>query len=201
MKKSMFTSALSISLIWVLLFWVWAVHAYTSQELSAANFLAEQEIIVDRSENPELYELDKDVQRQAVMKVVMKLSGKAVPEVCRGEFSDVDVNDWPCKYIEAGLDAQYIAANDTFRPFDFITTTEAMKLILKSKGIEKIRETDNWQEDYMLTAYEYGIIDEKYYNYNDNAKRGWIFKIATATVKKEAEIIEKWGIMSNEAQM
>lgn len=125
------------------------------------------------------------------MKIVMKLSEKDVPDTCRGEFSDVDTNDWPCKYIEAALDAEYIAANDTFRPYDFITMTEAMKLVLKSKGIQKIQETDNWQEDYMMTAYEYGIIGEKYYNYNDNASRGWIFQIATATIKNEEEIMEK----------
>ncbi len=167
--------------------------------LNAANFLAEEGIIVDHKDTPEHYELDEEIQRQAVMKIVMKLSWKNIPDACRGKFSDVDTTTWPCKYIEAALDAWYIADNDTFRPFDKITMTEAMKLVLKSKGIQKTQTTSNWQEDYMMTAYEYGIIDEKYYNYNDNASRGWIFQIATATIEKEEEIIEKGGIISDEA--
>ena len=146
---------------------------------------------MDRSSSPELYELEEEIQRQAVMKVVMKLSGRDVPDTCRGEFGDVDRGDWPCKYIEAALDAKYIAKNTNFRPYDDITLTEAMKLVLKSKGIQKTQVTDNWQEDYMMTAYEYGIIDTKYYNYNDNATRGWIFEIATATIEKQDEIFER----------
>lgn len=167
--------------------------------IDAANFLGAQGIIVDHKDNTNLYELDSDIQRQAVMKIVMKLSGKKITDTCRGEFADVDVNDWPCKYIEAGLDAGYIAANTNFRPFDNITMTEAMKLVLKAKWIQKTQTTSNWQEDYMMTAYEYGIIDEKYYTYNDNATRAWIFQIATASIQKEEEIIEKGGIISDEA--
>jgi len=175
--------------------------AVTSSQIDAANFLAEEEIIVDQSASPKLYELEKNIQRQAVMKVVMKLSERDVPDICRGEFADVDPNDWPCKYIEAALDAGYIAKNTNFRPYDDITLTEAMKLVLKSKGIQKIEETDNWQADYMETAYHYGIIDEKYYNYNDNASRGWIFEIATATIKKQHDIYDAGGIISDEVSL
>ncbi len=167
--------------------------------IDAANFLAGESIIVDHTDAPDLYELENEIQRQAVMKIVMKLSGRDIPDACRWEFSDVDVNDWPCKYIEAALDAEFIAANETFRPYDLITMTEAMKLVLKSKGIQKVQQTDNWQEDYMMTAYEYGIIDNKYYTYNDNATRGWIFQIATAAIEQEEVIMEMGGIMSDEA--
>jgi len=175
--------------------------AEVSSEIDAANFLAEKNIIVDRSDTPDLYELDSNIQRQAVMKVVMKLSGVDVPDTCRGEFSDVDTDDWPCKYIESALDAGFIAANDRFRPFDNITKTEAMKLVLKSKRIEKIQNTSAWQDDYMQTALEYRIIDEAYYDFNANATRGWIFKIATAAIQKQAETIQQWEIISDEAQL
>ncbi len=170
-------------------------------QLESANYLAEKGIIVDQSANVSLYELDTNIQRQAVMKIVMKLSWRNVPELCRGEFSDVDTTTWPCKYIEAALDAEYIAANDTFRPFDNITMTEAMKLVLKAQWIEKTQVTSAWQEDYMMTAFEYGIIDEKYYNYNDNASRGWLFQIATSTIEKEEEIKikQKDNLISDEA--
>jgi hypothetical protein len=69
-----------------------------------------------------------------------------------------------------------------------------MKLVLKAKGIDKTQETDAWQEDYMMTAYEYRIIEEKYYEFNANAIRGWIFQITTATIEKEKE-----KLMSDEA--
>jgi len=181
-----------ISWLLCVLIWTTSYASYESRSpIEAANFLGSEGIIVNQSSNPDLYELDNEIQRQAVMKVVMKLSGKNITDNCRGVFSDVNTNDWPCKYIEAALDNGYIAENDTFRPFDSITKTEAMKLVLKAKGIEKIQETDLWQEDYMMTAYEYGIIDEKYTNYNDTASRGWIFQIATASIKKEEEIKQK----------
>jgi hypothetical protein len=53
----------------------------------------------------------------------------------------------------------------------------------------------------MMTAFEYGIIDEKYYNYNDNASRGWLFQIATSTIEKEEEIKikQKDNLISDEA--
>jgi hypothetical protein len=43
-------------------------------QLESANYLAEKGIIVDQSANVSLYELDTNIQRQAVMKIVMKLS-------------------------------------------------------------------------------------------------------------------------------
>lgn len=173
--------------------------ALSKTPTQAANFLAKLWIIVYQSADATKYELDASIQRQAVIKVVMKLSGKNVPDVCRGEFNDVSKTEWPCKYIEAALDAGYIAKNSTFRPFDNITKTEAMKLVLKAKWVQKIQTTDTWQADYMQTAFFYGIIDEKYSDYDGIATRGWIFQIATATIEKESEIMEKGGIISDEA--
>lgn len=189
-------------LVCILLLFIYTItttFASVKTQIEAANFLSAKWIIVDHKDTPELYELSSNIQRQAVMKIVMKLSKRVVPDVCRGEFSDISKTDWPCKYIEAALDAKYIAKNATFRPYDDITMTEAMKLVLKAKGIQKIQTTDNWQNDYMETAYFYGIIDKKYYNYDDSATRGWIFQIATSTIEKQDEIYEKWGIMSDEA--
>lgn len=182
---------------------VFAGEEYTTKTpLEAANFLAAEGIITDKSANPTEYRLLDTITRKEVMKIVMKLSGKEIVDECDGDFSDVPA-DWGCKYIEAALEAGYIAANATFRPDDNITKTEAMKLVLKAKGIEKSQVTDNWQEDYMMTAYEYGIINEKYTDYNADASRGWIFQITTSTIEKEEEIKikvkEKEKLMSDEA--
>lgn len=172
-------------------------------ELEAANFLAEKEIIADKSQNPIDYRLEATITRQEVMKIIAKLSEETILENCNGTFSDVDANGWGCKYIEWALWKWYITQNASFRPNDNITKTEAMKLILKVQGIDKSQSTSNWQEDYMMTAYEYGIIDEKYFDYNADATRGWIFKIATVTITQEEEIEvkmeEKKKLMSDEA--
>lgn len=176
--------------------------AATKTPLEAANFLAGKGIIADKTLNPTEYRLYDTITRKETMKIVMKLSGKNIEDSCEGKFSDVPA-DWGCKYIESALDAGYIAANPTFRPDDNITKTEAMKLVLKAKGIEKSQVTSNWQEDYMMTAYEYGIIEEKYTDYNADANRGWIFQITTSTIEKEEEIKEKVKekekLMSDEA--
>jgi len=179
-----------------------------AREYEAANYLADKGIIndvrkeVDASDiNLEIawardiaiieaYRLWSTITRKEVLKVVMKLSEKDVPDTCNGSFSDV-VNDWGCKYIEAALREWYIAANNEFRPDDNITKTEAMKLVLKAKWVEKIHETDNWQKDYADTAFEYGIVESEYTDYNVDATRGWIFSIATSTIQKEEEIQQK----------
>jgi len=86
-----------------------------------------------------------------MMKIVMNLSGKSVPNECKGSFGDV-VNDWGCKYIESALANGFIASNANFRPNDSISKAESMKLILKAKDIDKAYNTSNWQADYMKTA-------------------------------------------------
>jgi hypothetical protein len=198
---------LTAVLVTIFMFWsVFASEEYvTKTPLEAANFLAAEGIITDWSANPTEYRLLDTITRQEVMKIVAKLSGEEVPAMCDGVFWDVDTAGWGCKYIEWALKKEYIAANDNFRPNDNITKTEAMKLVLKVKNISKTQVTDNWQEDYMMTAYEYGIIEAMYSDYNADATRGWIFQITTATIEQEEEIKikieEKEKLMSDEAAM
>jgi len=123
--------------------------------------------------------LANTVTRKEIMKVVMNLSGKSVSDSCTEEFSDVQ-NDWGCKYIESALGYGYIAANTTFRPDDSISKAEAMKLVLKAKGIEKAYNTSDWQADYMNTALDNGIIKSAYSDHTTSALRGWIFTIGAS---------------------
>ena len=174
--------------------------AYTDKEKDAAIYLADREIIKKQS-NVSDYKLDKEISREETMKIIAKLSGKNVEDKCDWIFPDVNKNSWGCKYIEFAYRENLIAKNKNFRPNDLITKTEAMKLILKTKWIKKTRITKNWQEDYMITAYEKWIIEEKYTNFNANALRWWIFATATTVVKKEEEKkrIEKEKKISDEA--
>lgn len=181
----MFKNTLSIYLIFLFSF----SFAFSAgkNEIETANFLAWKSIIADNSNSPSLYRVNDTITRKETMKIVMKLSWLTIEDKCEWKFSDV-LNDWWCKYIEAWLKAWFITQNEFFRPNDNITKTESMKLILKAKWIKKIQETEEWQKDYMETAYKYWIIDTKYYNYDIDSKRGWIFITATLTIEKEEEI-------------
>ncbi len=177
--------------------------AYTLKEIEAAQYLANINIIQDH-ENLEDFQLGSFITRKEVLKTVGKLSAEKIEDKCDGTFLDVDINDWGCKYIEFAYSKWIIVKNDTstFRPEDLITKTEAVKLILKVKWVEKTRITTNWQEDYMITAFEKWIIEEQYSDFDTHATRGWIFKIATEVVKQDREMkMKNWefDIYSDEA--
>lgn len=178
-------------------FWVYE----TMSENDAATFLVENEIIKDHWTNWNEYRYLDWLTRWEWLKIFMKISWLEVIDKCDWVFSDL-TSGWQCKYVEAWLKAWFISQNETFRPNDNFTKTEIAKLITKAKWIEKVQVTNNWQNDYMETLFEYWIIESKYYDYNSDAKRGWIFQIATSTIKKEEEIkkkqVEKKKTMSDE---
>ncbi len=147
----------------------------STKEIEAANYLADKWIIASVTTDSE-YRVEGTITRKEVSKIVAKLAGVTPPEKCEGKFSDL-TKDWGCKYIEWMLSAWYIAANPTFRPDDNITKSEAVKLIFKARKIEKKYSTSNWQEDYAKTASELGLVDT-YTDYDANATRGWIFRLA-----------------------
>ena len=176
-----------------------ATFAYTDKESESAEYLAEKEIIKKQKSISD-YKLDLTITRMETMKIIAKLSGKKVENKCDWIFADVDKNGWGCKYIEFAYRENLIAKNKNFRPNDLITKTESIKLILKAKWIKKTRITKNWQEDYMITAFEKGIIEKKYTDFNANALRGWIFATATSVVKKEEKKkVQKIKKISDEA--
>lgn len=152
----------------------WSLQAYTLDNLNSANFIAAKWVINDKAENPFEYNLDFNITRREMLKVVMNLSGRDVSETCEWTFSDVVEGDWWCKYVEAALREWYIAANETFRPDDNITQIEALKTIMQSKGIERDLN-DDWRAWYVSKAKREKLINDEYLEYNDSAVRGWIF--------------------------
>jgi len=180
LQKILATGLLASFALWT------SVFAYTTKELNAAKFLAEKGIIKKQQKISD-YKLDSNITRMETMKIIAKLSGEKVENKCDWVFADVDRKSWGCKYIEFAYNKNLIAKNKNFRPNDLITKTESLKLILKVKWIKKTRITKNWQEDYMITAYQNWIIEKKYSDYNANAKRWWIFATATSVIKKEEE--------------
>lgn len=178
--------------IWVSIISISSVSAYSQESLESAKLLSDKWFISDKSSNPSEYLLDSNITRQEMMKIAIKITGESVDwNSCRWEFLDVDKNGWSCKYIEKALDLGIISASDKFRPEDFLNKTEAVKIILKSVKLEKVQETENWQNDYMVSALEYGMIDSKYTDYNTVVDRGWVFTIAAKSLEVEEEVEEE----------
>ncbi len=146
-----------------------------SAEDSAAYILAMDGII---SSNSSSFRLNDTITRKEMIKIVAKVAGGEVSEKCEGKFRDV-ANDWGCKYIEWALKEWFISSNDgKFRPDEDITKAESLKLILKAKGIQKLYNTSNWQEDYVKTVKDLSLISpSEYVEYTAPSRRGWIFAI------------------------
>jgi S-layer homology domain len=148
---------------------------YSSDELQWANFMAQSKYIIDASSNPEKYRLSDSITRREMMKVIANITGDQTGKICNGTFSDVKTGDWGCKYIELALSKGIIAKNTNFRPDDSISNAEALKMILKVRGIEKTSNTGNWQTDYVKTAFDKKWYETEWTNYETTATRGWIF--------------------------
>jgi transforming growth factor-beta-induced protein len=142
----------------------------------AANYLAEQNVIVDNSADVDAYNFTNNITRREMVKVAMNISGQTVVDSCNGEFSDLNSDDFGCKYAEAALANGFIAANASFRPDDLITNAESLKMIMQAKGISR-DENDDWRAGYASKAMSYGIVQSEF-EFDANAKRGWIFDVA-----------------------
>ncbi len=166
--------------LWFRYAWVpvWVVDI--PQERRSAEFLASKKIIQSHSLDAEKYNLDLDISRKEVMKVIINAAEIELNTNCKNIFEDVQ-DDWGCKYIESALDNEYIAWNERFRPESQLTKTEALKLIFKARNIDKSYETNSWQQDYISTALYLWFIDEKFWNYNEIATRWWIFWVLAKT--------------------
>ena len=189
MKRILIISSLTA----VIIGWISASYAYTNHNVESANFLATKWVINDNSSNHFNYNLDFNITRREMLKVLMKLSEKDVPETCNGSFSDLRSNDWGCKYAEAALNNWYIAANSSFRPNDLVTQIEALKMIMQWKWIER-NANEDWRAWYQSKARSVWIIDDDYLDYDLNAVRWWIFSTSARSfsdfnyVEKEPEI-------------
>lgn len=109
---------------------------------------------------------------------------------CTGKvFSDVSssLGDL-CGYIEAAAKAGIVNKNASrFRPTDFVTRAESLKMILSAEGIPPITEdqgftdlgSDTSLNGFINAAAKAGIVNKNiYFNPNTIAIRGVIFKIA-----------------------
>jgi hypothetical protein len=171
--------------------------SYSSLELDSANSLAKKWIIKDNGSNPDLYNLDNPVLRQEIALISRRVSWVSENSSCKNIFSDVTAtspNDWSCKNIESLVENNLISRNDSFRPEDNISKSEALIMFIKSIGFVDFEIDEgsekNWQEQVVEFAVENSVV-EKFSDYNAEAKRGWIFKLADFSIKVKEERIEK----------
>ena len=171
------------------------------EELYSANNLAEQKIINDHVNDPENYNLNDNVLRQeiaAVARGVAKLDKKLRCDDIFADLSDVNPNTWACKNVEVLVDNDLISRNTNFRPEDKITKSETIAMLIKAIWFDyklDINSSKNWQQQIVEYAADKGVI-ELFTDYNTDATRGWVFKVADVTMKKDKEIkkkmIEEW---------
>ncbi len=176
-----------IGVIWIM--FLTNISAYTSEELESANNLAKKWIIKNHSDNPELYNLDSPVLRQEIALVSRRVSWVKENGKCKWLFNDITAtkpNDWACKNIEALVENDLISANTSFNPEKNISKSEALIMFIRSIWfIDFVIDGDsskNWQEQVVDFAVE-NEVAERFTDYNTEAKRWWIFKVADYSIK------------------
>ena len=153
---------------------------YTNVE--AANILSSNGVIVDQSTNPAAYGLGNTLLKQEGVKVMSKLSGRAIPASCdSSSFADVATSDWVCKYTEDSLAAGFIAANTNFGPEGLLTKGQALKMVMQGRNIEKTAGMSPWQAGYVDAAVEAGIANY-FADYSTPVDRGTFFVWAAEAI-------------------
>ncbi len=152
-------------------------------EIVIANTLASKWIIIDHSDNTELYNLKQNVLRQEIANIARKLAWLEKSTKCKNIFSDLSIakpNSWACLSIEPLVEKNILARNTNFKPEANITKTEALKMIIKSIGLDYNYDdsiSKDWQEQVVDYSVNKGLI-VWFTDYNTFATRWWIFKIA-----------------------
>lgn len=174
-----------ISLVVTLLSSLLYVHA--SNETDAAGFLAYKGIIAARDDDSE-YRVENTITRREMLKIAMNISWKSVLDTCGAQhkFVDLDENDWGCKYADAAIKSWFIATNTNYRPGDNVSKVEALKLIMQAKWIEREQNVD-WKVGYVNTAFNEGLLENKFSNYDTAALRGWIFIVVQNAITSSDE--------------
>jgi hypothetical protein len=168
--------------LWYRFAWVLIWVSEVSSARNWAEFLARKWFIERNSFAPSNYKLESNISRKELMKIIIWISWVELNNFCREIFRDV-WDDWGCKYIETALDNWYIEWRQAFRPEEFVTKTEALKLIFKARNILKRYNTAYWQQDYVSTAYYLWYINTKFSDYNTYITRWEIFTIIERTYK------------------
>lgn len=113
------------------------IFAYTSTDVSGANYLASKRIIKDWSSEPKNYRFDDYIARSEIMGMVLAMMNITRNTTCRGDFADVPKSDidWVCRTIETAADRGLINSRPVgmkTRPYANITRAEALGILMKA---------------------------------------------------------------------
>lgn len=167
--------------------------AYSTNELTAANFLAKKGYIVDQTANPANYQLDRQVLRQEIAALARARANVEKTTTCMNVFRDVSAttpNTWACYTVEALANAGLIAKNPNFRPEANITKAEAVGMIVKAAyGSEYAPEAGkgDWQKQVVDFATAKGVISN-FTNYTTPATRGFVIELTANTLKENKDV-------------
>lgn len=173
-------------------------------EVEYANLLAKKWIIVDRSQNTELYKLNDNVLRQEISAVARWIAWINKNSTCKNFFKDISdskPNSWICLTAEALLEKNFIAKNEKFRPEDKITKAESIWMIVKATYGDEYKfdssKQGNWQKQVVDFAVSKGIV-ENFSDYNSLATRGFVFSISWKSISiKEKNFSQNNEIKNN----
>ncbi len=173
------------------IFFISQIFADTNWDTRAAEFLADKWIITNSDE----YHLDSNITRREMLKVMMNLSWREFLNICEWIFQDLTDTDWGCKYAEAAYAAWFIAWNDNFRPDDFVTEVEALKMISQAISMDTYESGSdwNWWDKYVNWAKYFGILSDYDSVTISYSQRSKVFYMAAKTFSDiwEATIV-KW---------
>lgn len=196
-------------MIFCLTIWFsFAVVNLDQKEIEAANNLASKWIINNHVNDPENYNLNDNVLRQeiaAVARWVAKLEKKGHCDNIFKDMTDTKPNNWACRNVEPLVENDLISKNENFRPEDKITKSETIAMLIKAIWFDYKYDPYgvwNWQEQVVLYAVKKWVV-ENFTDYNTDATRWWVFKIADTTIKKDEEIkyLKSMWLYSDEADV
>jgi hypothetical protein len=138
----MFKKITALAILWGALV-SYSTMAYTATDVNNANYLADNNIIRDWSNNPSQYQLDKYIARSSVIGILITMKWDTINESCRGDFADVarytENDKWECRILETAADRGYINAMSELpqsmrrvRPDDHVTRSEAVGILMKA---------------------------------------------------------------------
>lgn len=127
--------------------------AYTNEDTSNANYLADQGIVTKQSTSSK-YRLDDKILRQEVIGMALKVKGITLPEnyTCKKYFTDATKNDWVCRAVELAADNGIITKSNKYaNPGKDVTRAEALAMIIAQYNIDPFPEVspewNTWQQE------------------------------------------------------
>ncbi len=118
---------------------VLSAFAYTSEDVSNANYLADQQIVVKQT-TASKYRLDDNILRQEVIGMALKVKGVTLPEnyTCKKYFADATKNDWVCRAVELAADNGIITRSNKYaNPGKSVTRAEALAMVMKAANVDR----------------------------------------------------------------